>query len=411
MSSDSENELLAVFGNLCVSDQPPNEFAMDAQQLEQIVQSAVAGALAAQAAFVERRFTDLNNRLEQATRSNAPQVETFSPITINRDVRCDDGLEVVKSIVDFNGNRDKYVSWRQSATNAYEQFAQFEGSVKHYQAVNIIRNKVVGSADGTLTSFNTPLNFKAIIARLDSSYGDKTPLYLLEQKLSVLRQGQLSVREYYDEVEKGLTKITNKSIMSYELSMATALNEKYRQDALRVFISGLKKSLSDVLFSSQPKDMPHALALAEELEGNRERYNFAASYSKYGEYREADQKKIHHPNNNSNNRVQNNGHSGNQEGVFRQQVPNQFNKPEPMEIDRSMSRLRVNSGQDNNANKRALSAVERQSDRQRQRVNNLEAEEYEHYHQAAIDRLGEDEDDPEGDDDVNFLVAAPCSRL
>lgn len=409
MSSDSENELLAVFGNLCVSDQPPNEFEMDAQQLEQIVKSAVAGALSAQAAFVERRFTEFSNRLEQATRGNAPQVETFAPITINRDVRCDDGLEVVKSIVDFSGNRDKYVSWRQSATNAYEQFAQFEGSVKHYQAVNIIRNKVIGSADGTLTSFNTPLNFKAIIARLDTSYGDKTPLYLLEQKLSVLRQGQLTVREYYDEVEKGLTKITNKSIMSYDSAMATALNEKYRQDALRVFISGLKKSLSDVLFSSQPKDMPHALALAEELEGNRERYNFAANYSKYGEYREGEQKKIPIPNN---YRSQNIPNSGNQEGGYKQNFnapPAQSNRPEPMDIDRSMSRLRVHSGQDNNNAKRPLSTAERQSDRQRQRVNNLEAEEYEHYQQVAIDRLGEEEDEPEGDD-VNFLGEAPCSR-
>lgn len=73
--------------------------------------------------------------------------------------------------------------------------------------------------------------------------------------------------------------------------MDTALNEKYRQDAFRVFISGLKKSLRDVLLSSQPKDMPHAFALAEELDGNRERYNFAANYSKYGEYRDG-QKKI-----------------------------------------------------------------------------------------------------------------------
>lgn len=140
------------------------------------------------------------------------------------------------------------------------------------------------------------------------------------------------VMEYYDEVEKGLTKITNKSNMSYESSMDTALNEKYRQDAFRVFISGLKKSLRDVLLSSQPKDMPHAFALPEELDGNRERYNFAANYSKYGEYRDGGQKKIPHPNNN-NNRAQNNVTSGNQEGGYKRPTPYQSNRPEPLDID------------------------------------------------------------------------------
>lgn len=90
---------------------------------------------------------------------------------------------------EFDGDMRKYVSWRKAAHAAYEQFEPFSGSVKHYQAVLIIRNKIVGSADGTLTSFSTPLNFKAIIMRLDSSYSDKTPLHLLEQQLSVLRQG------------------------------------------------------------------------------------------------------------------------------------------------------------------------------------------------------------------------------
>lgn len=120
--------------------------------------------------------------------------------------------------------------------------------------------------------------------------------------------------------------------------MDTALNEKYRQDAFRVFISGLKKSLRDVLLSSQPKDMPHAFALAEELDGNRERYNFAANYSKYGEYRDGGQKKIPHPNNN-NNWAQNNVTSGNQEGGYKRPTPYQSNRPEPLDIDRSISRL------------------------------------------------------------------------
>jgi len=44
---------------------------------------------------------------------------------------------------------------------------------------------------------------------------------------------------------------------------------KFREDALRIFISGLKRNLTDVLFAAKPKDMPSALALAQEVESNR----------------------------------------------------------------------------------------------------------------------------------------------
>lgn len=131
-------------------------------------------------------------------------------------------------------------------------FEKFDGSSKHYQAVAVIRNKLRGPADAVLASFNTVLNFHAIIARLDFTYADKRPIYLIEQELSTLRQGNQSLTSYYDEVERKLTLLTNKTIMSYATEIAAPINEKYRADAMRVFVSGLKKSLSDVLFAAQP---------------------------------------------------------------------------------------------------------------------------------------------------------------
>ena len=92
-----------------------------------------------------------------------------------------------------------------------------------------------------LSSFNTVLNFKAIIARLDFTYSDKRPIYLIEQELSTLRQGNMTLLEFYDEVEKKLTLLTNKTTMSYESVVANCMNDKYRMDALRVFISRTKK--------------------------------------------------------------------------------------------------------------------------------------------------------------------------
>ena len=379
--SDSEEELLSAFNSLEVVEREK----MDPAIMEKIVQSAVSGALAAQSVAFERKIVELNEKIDRAASASIPRVKEYSPVTIQREIKCDDTLDVIKSLSDFSGDKKLYVSWRKAATNAYEQFREFNGSVKHYQAVNIIRNKIVGTADGTLTSFATPLNFDAIIARLDATYADKRPLYLIEQELSTLRQGQLSVAEYYDKVEKTLTLLTNKCLMSYDGDVASCLNEKYRQDALRVFVSGLKKSLSDTLFASRPGDLASALALAEELEGNRERYNFAASFQKKDpEDKRADEVRVTTwlPKSNPHyvrvNPIDPNYISGRSADQIVERQSSAMRRgnylasrdlppPEPMDVDSGLSKYRPRN---QFMDKRPRSGVvERGSDRQRQRVN------------------------------------------
>jgi len=114
----------------------------------------------------------------------------------------------VKSVPDFTGVQDEYVAWRQYATDAYELFEPYQGSTAHYQAVTVIRNKIKGPARALLVTHNTVLNFKAILARLDCSYADKTSLLLLRQGLESVRQGDQTLMQYYDEVERKLTKLS-----------------------------------------------------------------------------------------------------------------------------------------------------------------------------------------------------------
>jgi len=84
-------------------------------------------------------------------------------------------------------------------------------------------------------------------------------MHVIEQEMGTLRQGNLSLLQYYDEVETKLTLLTNKGTMSYEASVAQVLCEIFRT-----------KTQSH-LFSAKPKDMPSALALAQEVEFNHER--------------------------------------------------------------------------------------------------------------------------------------------
>lgn len=52
------------------------------------------------------------------------------------------------------------------------------------------------------------------------------------------------------------------------------------RDALRVFISEPNHNLTDVLFAAHPPDLSSALALAQEVEANHERYAFAARFAR-----------------------------------------------------------------------------------------------------------------------------------
>lgn len=96
--------------------------------------------------------------------------------------------DVVKSLSDFYGTQDPYVSWRQSALAAYKIYRKYDGSSRHYHAVLIIRQKCKAAADSVLASFNSPLIVDAIISRLDFTYSDKRPIHVIEQEMGTLRQ-------------------------------------------------------------------------------------------------------------------------------------------------------------------------------------------------------------------------------
>ncbi|KAH8338741.1 hypothetical protein KR059_000834, partial [Drosophila kikkawai] len=207
---------------------------MDPEQLQSIINAVVVAALKVQREDFEAKLKEVTDKLT-ATTESAPEITIYLPVAVTGKVTCDESLDAVKSLPEFDGSQGKYVSWRQAAVAAYQLFRNYDGSSRHYQAVLIIRNKVRGSADSVLASFNTVLNFDAIISRLDFTYSDKRPLHLLEQELTTLRQGQMSITQFYEEVEKKLTLLTNKTTMTYEADHARYMNDKHRADALRVF--------------------------------------------------------------------------------------------------------------------------------------------------------------------------------
>ena len=180
------NQAIQEVGNL-LSNLTINNGKMSEGEIKTMIDQAVMAASLRQKREFDKEIGNLKKQLSDLELTQTIAVEEYKEIEISPLVSCNESLDVVKSLPEFEGKIEQYVSWRQAAHTAYKVYTKYEGSSKYYQAVAIIRNKIRGSADAVLASFNTILNFKAIIARLDFTYSDKRPIYLIEQELSTLR--------------------------------------------------------------------------------------------------------------------------------------------------------------------------------------------------------------------------------
>lgn len=140
-------------------------------------------------------------------------ITEYATQTIDPTITCNEPLDVIKSLPEFSGSQTSYVSWREAAHNSIALYDI--GSKKYFAALTIFRNKITQHANDILTNHGTVLNFNAIISRLDFAYADKRPVHVIEQELSILRQGSMSLIDYYNTVNQKLTLLTNKTIMTH----------------------------------------------------------------------------------------------------------------------------------------------------------------------------------------------------
>lgn len=113
-----------------------------------------------------------------------------------------------------------------------------------------------------LSSYNTVLNLNAIINILVFVYADKTAFHVISQELGLLRQGDLPLFQYFDNIQRKLTLLTKKTIITQDAVSAAVFNKKFREVAFQTFATGLQRSLRNFVFPAQPRDLPLALALS-----------------------------------------------------------------------------------------------------------------------------------------------------
>lgn len=188
--------------------------------------------------------------------------------------------DVVKSLREFSGQPGEFGSWKKSVERVLRVYDDLKGTPKYYGIISVIRNKITGSADTALESYNTPLNWERIAKCLTMHYADKRDLGTLEYQMTTLIQKNSSITEFYQQVYHHLSLIFNKlSSMDMSQEAMNVMTQSYREKALDTFVRGLRGDLPRLLSMRGPTDLPEALHLCLKLENVQYRVQHSQSNS------------------------------------------------------------------------------------------------------------------------------------
>lgn len=174
-------------------------------------------------------------------------------------------LESYRSIPEFNGDKTMYRSWREQVTRRMNMIKAFQDHPKYEAALGIIRSKITKAASDILINNQTAYNIDAIIDRLDFSYADQRPLYVVEADMTSIRQSGKGLQEYYDKINQALNMVISKIVMTYrntaeQQSLITEIQNK----AVRTFILGMQSPMiRNILYGQGPKTLSQAYAIAQ----------------------------------------------------------------------------------------------------------------------------------------------------
>ncbi|GBP97607.1 Retrovirus-related Pol polyprotein from transposon gypsy [Eumeta japonica] len=245
----------------------------------------------------------LENRVSQLpTNPLAPvAIQPLQAINMTYNSPVEINLDIFKSLPEFKGNQLEYRSWREDVCRLMDGIKQHEASNRYCEALSIVKTKIRGPASDVLINHNTVFNWEAIKNRLDYTYADQRPLYVLQDELRRITQGNKTLTQYHDEINKSLTLITSKLSMSGypETTVEIMMNEAI-QEAVRVFKDGIKNSyIRATLYGSPIKDLEHAYAIARTIEHDNEHRRLNLTYGENGQHQrnnhQLSQWTQHHP--------------------------------------------------------------------------------------------------------------------
>lgn len=268
---------------------------------------------------------------------NAPMPTEYDDAQVDYNNGNEIKLDSFKALPTFNGDKAKYRSWRSLVEKMFNSIQNFNRHPNYVAALDIVRAKIIDGASDLLENNNTKRNIGAILSRLDFSYADQRPLYVIESEMTSIKQGNRTLHEFYDSINQALNLVVSKINMTYpnEASQKDMLKEA-NQKAIRTFIMGSNNQfIRSTLYGNSPKTMAQAYAIAQTIFYDNQHLNLDHHTEKrHIERKPAFNNQNHKPNFVEKPRFNPNFNypKPNQQST---QAPYKQPKPEPMEVDTS----------------------------------------------------------------------------
>lgn len=207
----NNSDLTDLFGNLNLHS--PNQSNHEMEAILRRLQEQMA-ELAATNATLTTKLSELEqNQAPQRGVVTITEYEDVKPIYLSGDAIQ---LEAYKVLPEFSGDRKIYRSWRSQVMKLMDQIKAYPTHPKYAAALSIIRARITKNASDILINNNTAHNINAIIDRLDFSYSDQRPLYVIEAEMTTLKQNGKTLQEFYDDINQALNVVLTKIAMTYK---------------------------------------------------------------------------------------------------------------------------------------------------------------------------------------------------
>lgn len=179
--------------------------------------------------------------------------------------------DLIRLVPEFNGNPRNLSRWIESVEQKLEESKKFIAPNDHPIILpiwlGIIRDKIVEKANDALTASHTPLEWGSIKNTLVEYFGDKSDLSILISRLTNLRQGSLTVTEFYQTCRNLLADINAKIMVGNNtVNEAKAIMGTYESLMINAFVDGLHDTISDLTRSTRPQSLLDAYHVASEHE-------------------------------------------------------------------------------------------------------------------------------------------------
>lgn len=155
----------------------------------------------------------------------------------------------------FDGNPVKLHSFIRSVDHLIPFLSALENTPFYTVWLQLIRAKIVSDADQILEIFGTTLTWNDIKGNLIAYYNDKRECVTLTRELFQIQQ-ITTIEKLYDQVKNLLSQLINNTNISIQhTDSKTVRIETHKENALQVFLDGLKEPISGNVKARKPSTL------------------------------------------------------------------------------------------------------------------------------------------------------------